>query len=301
MVPDEAYAVLTILDKRHLHEPILEADWGQVFESEGYVRLKAREHSMQREFEDSAFREFVMSDELMAKREDLASTLQSWLAADVTHARDLALAYLPKNARLRAKVYPVIKPKGNSFVFDLEGDPAIFMYIEPLPREVFEATIAHELHHVGFAASCPPADEQWISGFGEGIATLAAAGGPSGVPQKRPEVAAEWKKQMALYDQNFHAVEDFLSAVAKGELTGEAETKRGFEFFGMVGPWYTVGWKMSVVIEETLGRDTLIQSSCHGRELLRTYNRAVPLWKVKTGEDLPLWSQTLTAPKGSGL
>ena len=296
MVPDEAYAVLTILDKRHRGETVVEEDWGQVFASEGYVRLKAREHSMQRKFEDATFREFVMSDALLARREELAKTLRSWLTADITNARDLALAYLPKGARLRAKVYPVIKPATNSFVFDLGGDPAIFMYIEPQPREVFEATIAHELHHVGYAANCPgrPDADTWMGAFGEGIATLAAAGGPHGIAQKRPEVAAEWTKQMAQFDQNFQSVADFLAAVAKGELTGDAERKRAFEFFGMVGPWYTVGWKMAVVIETILGRDALIEASCGGRELLRAYNRAVPQWRERTGEKLPLWPAILT-------
>ena len=294
MIPDEANAVLAILDKRHRGEPITEADWGQVFNSEGYVRLKAREHSMQRKFEDDTFREFVMSDALLARREELAATLRSWLTADIANSRDLTLRYLPERARLRAKVYPVIKPATNSFVFDLGGDPAIFMYVEPLPREVFEATIAHELHHVGYAANCPSTDDAaWFSAFGEGIATLAAAGGPNGVPQKRPEVAAEWAKQMAQYDQNFHAVADFLSKVKSGELTGDAARKRGFEFFGMVGPWYTVGWKMAVVIETIEGRDALIRASCAGRELLRAYNRAVPEWRKRTGEDLPLWPASL--------
>lgn len=293
MIPDEAYAVLTILDKRHRGEPIIEADWGQVFTSEGYVRLKAREESMRRKFEDETFREFVMSDALLARREELAKTLQSWLTADITNARDLALAYLSRGARLQAKVYPVIKPATNSFVFDLDGDPAIFMYVEPQPREVFEATIAHELHHVGYAANCPPHSDLWIGAFGEGIATLAAAGGPHGAPQKRPEVAAEWTMQMAQYDKNFHAVADFLTVAAKGELTGDAERQRGFEFFGIVGPWYTVGWKMAVVIETIEGRDALIKASCGGRELLRAYNRAVPQWRERTGERLPLWPAVL--------
>lgn len=298
MVPDEAYAVLTILDKRHRGETVIEADWGQVFASEGYVRLKAREESMRRKFEDATFREFVMSDALLARREELAQTLHSWLTADITNARDLALAYLPKGARLRARVYPVIKPATNSFVFDLEGDPAIFMYIEPQPREVFEATIAHELHHVGYATNCPERPgakrDTWIGAFGEGIATLAAAGGPHGAPQKRPEVAAEWMMQMGQFDKNFQAVADFLTAAAKGELTGDAERQRAFEFFGMVGPWYTVGWKMAVVIETILGRDALIEASCGGRELLRVYNRAVPQWRERTGEQLPFWPAILT-------
>lgn len=295
MVPDEAQAVLHILDKRHRAESITDADWQRVFTSEGYVRLKAREVSMQRKFEDATFREFVMSDALLAKREELAATVQSWLTADISHSRDLALAYLPKGSKLRAKVYPVIKPATNSFVFELDTDPAIFMYVEPQPREVFESTIAHELHHVGYAANCPKSDDvQWFSAFGEGLATLAAAGGPEGVPQKRAEVAAEWAKQMKQYEQNFEAVSNFLVAVDSGAIEGDEARKRGFAFFGMVGPWYTVGWKMAVVIESVEGRDALIAASCGGRELLRAYNRAVPKWRERTGEALPVWPQSLT-------
>ncbi|HEV7764543.1 MAG TPA: DUF5700 domain-containing putative Zn-dependent protease [Thermoanaerobaculia bacterium] len=287
MVVDEANAVLAILDKRQRGDTITDADWQRVFASEGYVRLKAREHSMKRAFEDETFRQFVMSDELLARREELATTVKNWLTTDISNAAAKALAYLPKSTRLRAKVYPVIKPAKNSFVFDLSGDPAIFIYVEAQSREVFAMTIAHELHHVGYAAACPVPEgtSQWIGAFGEGLATLAAAGGPQGIPQQRPDVMAEWTKQMAQFDQNFREVEAFLSAVEKGELTGDAETKRGFELFGIVGPWYTVGWKMAVVIEKTLGRDALIAASCNGRELLRTYNRAVAM----SGEPLPTW------------
>jgi hypothetical protein len=62
----------------------------------------------------------------------------------------------------------------------------------------------------------------------------------------------------------------------------------------MVGPWYTVGWKMAVVIETILGREALIEASCGGRALLRAYNRALPAWREKTGEDLPVWPAILT-------
>ena len=51
LVTDEAEAVLTILAKKKANEAISEADWQQLFATEGYVRLKQRETSMQRSFE----------------------------------------------------------------------------------------------------------------------------------------------------------------------------------------------------------------------------------------------------------
>ena len=53
LVNDEAEAVLAILAKRKANQPIVEADWQRVFQSEGYVRLKQRETPMQRSFEDA--------------------------------------------------------------------------------------------------------------------------------------------------------------------------------------------------------------------------------------------------------
>jgi hypothetical protein len=305
---EEPRAVLAILDKRAAQEPITDADWTRIFTSQGYVRLKAREHSMKRAFEDETFRTFVMSDELLAQRDALAATLRAWLAADITGAANRALAYLPRDARIHATVYPAIKPAKNSFVFDVSGDPAIFMYVESQPREVFEATIAHEMHHIGYGAACPSTIElpqplrdlhQWLGAFGEGVATLAAAGGPYGIPQRKPDVMAEWTKQMAKRDANFHELEQFFTQVLRGELAGDAQKERAFSFFGFVGPWYTVGWTMAVTIEQTLGRNALIDAMCDQRTLLTTYNRAAAEWKRKTGETLPVWSAELANAYGT--
>src|ERR671927_436895 len=70
--------------------------------------------------------------------------------ADANRAARRALAYLPKNAYIRAKIYPVIKPRENSFVFEVKTDPAIFLYLDPaVGQKKFENTLAHELHHIG--------------------------------------------------------------------------------------------------------------------------------------------------------
>lgn len=152
LVTDEAEAVLAVLTKKKAGEAITDADWQRVFQSEGYVRLKQRETSMQRPFEDADFKTFVLSDQLSARLPALAETLTRWRQADLTRAARLTLAYLPKDASIRAKIYPVIKPRDNSFVFDVKTDPAIFLYLDPsVSREKFENTLAHELHHISQA------------------------------------------------------------------------------------------------------------------------------------------------------
>src|SRR6185369_9992887 len=157
LVTDEAEAVLNVLAKRKANQSIAEIDWQRIFQSEGYVRLKKREHSMQRSFEDADFKTFVLSDEMLQRGPALAEALARWKGTDVTgDAARLALAYLPKDAQIRAKIYPVIKPRTNTFVFEVKEDPAIFFYLNPAEsREKFTNTLAHELHHIGYGGSCP--------------------------------------------------------------------------------------------------------------------------------------------------
>lgn len=304
---DEAEAVLAILDARAAGRPIDDAAWRKLFGTEGYVRLKKREHSMHREFADDAFRRFVLSPELLAKRKVLAGTLASWRAADLRVAGARALAYLPPNATITATVYPVIKPRPNSFVF--EGN-AIFESLDDIPRERFENIAAHELHHIGYGTACPPPDvdaaiarmpdnlrklSQWLGAFGEGFAVLAAAGGPDAPPEaaQTAEVQADFARGLAAYDANVRTLERFYLDILDGRLAGEAADTRGFQFFGLVGPWYTVGWKMATTIERTLGRDALLGAFCDPRTLLATYNRAAAIHEQRTGEKLPRWDDRL--------
>jgi len=311
LVTDEADAVLAILAKRKANQPITDAEWQRVFESEGYIRLKKRELSFQRPFADADFKTFVLSDQLAQRAQALAETLQRWQRVDITHAANLALAYLPKEARIQAKIYPVIKPRENSFVFEVKTDPAIFLYLDPtVSGPKFENTLAHELHHIGYGTSCPsantfaeinklPANVQnavkWIGGFGEGFAMLAAAGGPDVHPHavSNVEERTRWDKDLANFNEDLKKVESFFIDILEGKLTDEELQKTGFSFFGIQGPWYTVGWKMSVVIEKTYGRAKLIEVFCDQRKLLSTYNEAATKLNRNSDKPLALWSKRI--------
>jgi len=315
LVTDEPEAVLAVLAKKKSNQPITEDDWNRIFNSEGYTRLKKRELAMQRPFEDAEFRKFVLSDELAQRAAALEETLAKWKRADVTRSGELALAYLPASARIRAKIYPVIKPRDNSFVFDVKTDPAIFLYLDPaVGQKKFENTLAHELHHIGYGGGCPTPETsaaiaklspnaqmvvKWIGGFGEGFAMLAAAGGAAVHPHEVSQAAERerWDQDMKNFNADLKKVESFFLGVLEGKITGEEVTRQGFTFFGIQGPWYTVGWRMSALIEETFGKQKLIEVMCDQRLLFATYNEAATIYNRKTKEPFVLWSESVVTLK----
>jgi hypothetical protein len=315
LVTDEPEAVLSILDKRKAGQQIDEDDWSRLFQSEGYVRLKRRELGMKRPFEDEDFKTFVLSGALLEHAAALADTLRRWKNADVSNAARLALAYLPKGAHIRAKIYPEIKPRENSFVYDIDTDPAIFLYLDPKKtREEFENHVAHEMHHIGYGTACPtkkstgeiarlPESAQtalkWLQAFGEGFAMLAAAGGPDINPHATSpaEERARWDKGVQNFNDDLKTLERFFLDILDNRLTKDEADAKAFTFYGTQGPWYTVGWKMAVVIEKTYGRRKLIKCMCDVRELLRTYNRAAVKFNRRSHGKLALWSESLV--KGS--
>jgi hypothetical protein len=124
---------------------------------------------------------------------------------------------------------------------------------------------------------------------------LAAAGGPNIHPHKfsSPEDRARWDRDMANYNKDFKAVEKFFSDIRAGRLSADEQARRGFSFFAIQGPWYTVGWQMAVVIEQAYGRETLISSMCDRRKLFATYNQAATKYNATSNPQLPLWSTTL--------
>jgi hypothetical protein len=311
MVTDEAEAVLAVLAKKRAGQAIADEDWRRLFSSEGYRRLKKRELAMRRPFADEEFRMFVLSDQLSARARTLAETLERWRQADATRAARLALAYLPKGAHIRAKIYPVIKPRQNSFVFDLDTDPAIFLYLDPAVSQAeFENTLAHELHHIGYGTVCPtknaaeelarlPKNVQTVltytRAFGEGFAMLAAAGGPDTHPHavSGPEDRARWDRDVSNFDSDLRKVEKFFLDVLANRLTEEQVRETVAPFYGEQGAWYTVGWRMSVLIEKVFGRRALVAAMCDPRELFVTYNRAAARYNRKSRKPMALWSPPL--------
>jgi hypothetical protein len=309
IITDEPEAVLAILAKRAAGQEVTGDDWQKLFVAEGYRRLKKREAAMQRAFTDDEFKKFVLSPELLARAEKLQATLDDWKQADVSHPAALALAYLPDDAQIHAKVYPSIKPKDNSFVFEVDTDPAIFLYLDPeVGRAEFENTLAHELHHIGFGTACPPKTVQadtakqpapvqtvrkWVSAFGEGFAMLAAAGGPDTHPRATAsqEKRERWDMDMAHFYKDRLELDGFFMKILNGELRGEKADQQAFTYFGYQGPWYTVGYRMDVVIEQALGRQRLINAMCDG-SVLAAYNEAFSQQAIQRGQPAgkPLWS-----------
>lgn len=301
----QAEAVLALVARRAAGDPVTEDDWQRIFGSEPHRRLAEREAALQRPFTEEAFRAFVLTDALANRAPRLRHTLDAWRSRDLEASARRVLAYLPPDARVQATVYVVIKPQPNSFVYDLGDDPAIFLYLDPeQTAAAFENTVAHELHHIGFAgvsgdsgnngASEPARIAlEWMSAFGEGFAMLAAAGNVDTHPHDAspPGVRGRWDRDLASLDDDLRALESFFLDIIDGRLEGGALRERGYSFFGVQGPWYTVGYRMAVVVERRFGRAELIAAMADPGLLLARYNEAAA--ELSGSGSLPLWSPRL--------
>ena len=306
----EADAVLAILDKRAASTPVTDADWQRLFTSEPYVRLKKREASMHREFTDEDFRRFVLSEDLAKRAPLLKRTLDAWKKSDLTAAANRILPYLPANAKVKASIYPVIKPKSNSFVFETSSDSAIFLFLDPEQSQSdFENTVAHESHHIGFSDANRQYEErikslqenakkaaEWMGAFGEGLAVLAAAGSADVHPLHdfNAEQRVRWDQDMKFVDQQLIQLNQFfLDVIEGGFAKPEVADHVAFTFFGYRGPWYTVGYKMGQTVETHFGRAVLLECMSDPRQLLVKYNEAAAAENVNRVDKLPLWSPEL--------
>jgi hypothetical protein len=82
-------------------------------------------------------------------------------------------------------------------------------------------------------------------------------------------------------------------AILENRLSNEEIQKTASSFRGVQGPWYTVGWQMSVVIERAFGRAKLIECICDQRKLLATYNQAEAKLRRQSRRPLATWSASL--------
>ena len=319
----EAEQVIAILALRQNGKAVDNSQWATLFSTEPYQRLKKREASIAERyhipslaFTDEEFKKFVLSDDLLKKAPELQATLDRWKKADLYHSAERVLAYLPHTAVLRAKVYPMIKPRENSFVFEASTDPAIMLYLDPeVSAAKFENTVAHELHHIGIGSVQSDYDKKiaelskqaraaatWMGAFSEGEAMLAAAGGPDVDPHaaSTSKEHALWDHDMANFNDDLRSVNAFFLAVVTGRLASEDSIEqRGGNFYGRQGPWYTVGYKMAVMVEKRFGRDSLIASMLDPRRLLLLYNKAAAEQNATNSPQLPLWSEEVLKQVGA--
>jgi hypothetical protein len=69
-------------------------------------------------------------------------------------------------------------------------------------------------------------------------------------------------------------------------------------FFGVQGPWYTVGYTMAVTVEKAFGRAYLVERLCDPPKFLEAYNRAAESENRKGGPARPLWPEPLLEELG---
>jgi hypothetical protein len=127
-----------------------------------------------------------------------------------------------------------------------------------------------------------------MGAFGEGFAMLAAAGGPAWHPHATSDSSARnrWDRDSGRAPADMGELEAFFTAVLDGRLSEDSLTARGMSFFGVQGPWYTVGYLMARSIEESRGRARLVELICDPVRLLLEYDAV-----TRERPDLPRWSR----------
>ena len=307
LVADEAQASVAVAERRARGEAPTSSDWKALFESRGYRALVARDSAFGARRNDSAFARFIASDSLAARAGQLAARVATMARLDVSRSARQALSYAPANARVVATIFPVVKPQPNSFVFGPDSAPQIFLFVnmDESPAH-FANRLTHELHHVALNTACPedPAPSlpqpihalvRNLGGFGEGLAMLAAAGGPNidANAESDAPTRARWDADVRDYPRQFATIEAMVRSVVDGRITTRDSVRALAQtFYGVQGPWYVVGWKMATTIEKELGRPALIAAMCDPRALMSAYNRAAADANAK-GATLPVWDERL--------
>jgi len=302
---DEVEASLTLLEKG-FDQTLQTGDWIRLFETRGYRLLKKRELNMGNAFNDEDFQIFIKS---LINTKTVGSyqlTFERFQAIDLNGIQQKVMAYLPKHATFNTTIIPIIKSQKNSFVHQMEGESCLFIYLAPACLKAkLENTLIHELHHIGLDSVYDPSKYsgletktqkliEWTNAFGEGFAMLAAAGGPQNHPVPFDEQNRRvWNENSRHVEIDFEKIQCFLIHILEGQFEDEqALIAKGMELMmnnGGQGSWYTVGWKISIIIEEIFGRQTLIDCMEDLRKLYIHYNKGVKVYNSKYGLSLPSW------------
>lgn len=310
MDPSEAVQALRILDKEAAQQTVKDSDWQALFATVPYQWLKEREKAIGRAFTDEDFKHFLLQPETLAKRAEWHETLAGIQKANMSALGTGVLSWLPPGATIKARVFPLIKPAHNSFVWAKPGESsAIFLYLQKQSKDKFENTVAHESHHIGLAsldkqqdtiqAGLPPNIKtamKWMSAFGEGEAMLAAAGSSDRHPHWEDDALARarWDGDMMHFNNDLQAIQLLLMDILNGKLTSDADIQhRAAPFWGDVqGAWYTVGYEMAVLVEKQYGRSAFDDCLLDPRKLLVMYNQIAEQANAK-GATLATWSPEL--------
>ena len=101
-----------------------------------------------------------------------------------------------------------------------------------------------------------------------------------------------FRSDVARTNQDLEEVQSFFLDVLDQKLKSDDEIQeKAYSFFGVQGPWYTVGWRMAVTIEQEFGRPALIDCICDKKRFLAKYNEAAARKNRTSAEKLPLWSE----------
>jgi hypothetical protein len=304
----ESKQALLILHKEQAHQAVTNDEWQELFATVPYQWLKAREKGMRREFTDEDFRKFLQAPETQARAAEWEETLGEIERTNMAGPGERVLAWLPSGAVIRARVFPMIKPKTNSFVWRNEqGEPAIFIYVEKQSKAQFEDTVIHELHHIGMFglhnlrekafAELPQSVRtaaNLMGAFDEGDAVLAAAGSTDLRPHWEDDALARarWDSDLMRFNQDLATLTTFFNDVLDGKLEGDAIDEKASTFFDYQGPWYTVGYEMAALVEKRFGRKAFTDCLLDPRLLLVRYNQ-IAAEANKNGASLALWPDSL--------
>jgi hypothetical protein len=77
----------------------------------------------------------------------------------------------------------------------------------------------------------------------------------------RDSIRQRWDRDVSNAPAQMEELSGFIASVLNGRITtADSVTHRGDSYFGVQGPWYTVGWLMASTVERELGKPAL---HCH--------------------------------------